>query len=58
MVLCAPRVLEDARERDLPLEDTQDLAQRRRAPPVVRSLPRDTRNSNFYPENKLKEIDN
>ena len=58
--LVAPRVLEDARERELPLEDTQDLAQRRRAPPVVgaRSLPCATQNSDFYPDNVLKEIAN
>jgi len=57
MVLWAPTVLKDAREREFPLEDTQDLAQRRRAPPVFRSLPH-TINSDFYPENMLKEINN
>jgi len=58
MVLCAPRVFEDARERELPFEDTQDLAHRRRTPPVVWLLPRATRNSDFYPENMFTEIDN
>ena len=38
MVLCAPRVLEDAREKEFPLEDTQNLAQRRRAPPVFSAV--------------------
>jgi len=38
MLLCAPRVLEDARERELPLEDTEDLAQRRRTPPSNRAV--------------------
>jgi len=38
MVLCASRVLEDAREKELLLEDTQDLAQRRRAPPVFSAV--------------------
>jgi len=58
MMLCAMRVLEDAKERELPFEDTQDSAQRRRAPPVVQSLRRATRNSDFYPENMLKGIGN
>ena len=48
VITCRPKST-----RELPLEDTQDLVQRRRAPPVVgvRSLPCATQNSDFYPDN-------
>ena len=53
----ASRVLQDAKERELPLEDTEDWVHRRRAPSVFRLL-RARSNSNFYPVHMLKEIAN